>query len=125
MKSTPLFQGLDELFLRGLEEMVELVSLDPGEVLVQEGDAADAVYLVRSGFLRLAQRYGEGELVVTYLSKGMTFGEVELLVDGIDAYEMTATSVWGRLARPRNATEVSRRGSAFIGSSTIGATVPS
>ena len=93
MQSTPLFQGLPEMYLRGLEEMVELVSLDPGEVLVQEGDPAEAVYLVRSGFLRLAQRYGEGELVVTYLSKGMTFGEVELMVDDLTQFETTATSV--------------------------------
>ncbi len=39
--------------------------------------------------------------------------------------EMTATSVCGRPARLRSATLVSRSGSAFIGSSTIGATVPS
>ncbi len=93
LQSTPLFQGLEEMYLRGLEEMVELVSLDPGEVLVQEGDAADAVYVVRSGFLRLAQRYGEGELVVTYLSKGMTLGEMELVVEDLKCFETTATSV--------------------------------
>ena len=93
LKSTPFFFGLDDLYLRGLETTVELVSLEPGEVLVQEGDEADAFYLVRSGFLRLAQRYGEGEMVVTYLSKGMTLGEVELVVDGLTRFETTATSV--------------------------------
>ena len=60
---------------------------------MSEGEPADALYLVRSGFLKLSQRYGEGELVVTYLSKGMTLGEVELMVDGIATYEVTATSV--------------------------------
>ena len=93
MKSTPLFRHSNDFFLEGLKEVVELVSLDPDEVLVREGDNADAVYLVRSGFLRLAQRLGEGDLAVSYLSKGETLGEVEALVDGLERFELTATSV--------------------------------
>ena len=104
LKSTPLFYGLDSHYLRGLENEVELVSLDPGEVLIQEGDDADALYLVRSGFLRLSQKYGEGEMVVTYLSKGMTLGEVEIMVDTLSSFETTATSVeYSELVKlPRN-----------------------
>ena len=93
LRSTPLFRDLPADIVDGLESGVELVSLDPDQVLVDEGQPADALYLVRSGFLKLSQRYGEGELVVTYLSKGMTLGEVELMVDGIATYEVTATSV--------------------------------
>ena len=93
LKSTPLFRHSNDFFLEGLKEVVELVSLDPGEVLVREGETADAVYLVRSGFLRLAQRLGEGDLAVSYLSKGETLGEVEALVDGLEHFELTATSV--------------------------------
>lgn len=93
LQSTPLFSGLDDAAIRALEDAVELVSLAPGEVLVREGDAPEALYMVRSGFLRVSQRYGQGELVSTYLSKGMTLGEMELLVDGIEGSEVTATSV--------------------------------
>ena len=93
LQSTPLFRSLADDLLRRLEEAVELVSLSPGEVLLNEHDPAETLYVVRSGFLKLSQRYGEGELVVTYLSKGMTLGEVELLIDGITGYEVTVTSV--------------------------------
>ncbi|MDA8019180.1 MAG: cyclic nucleotide-binding domain-containing protein [Thermoanaerobaculia bacterium] len=93
LNSTPLFRELPPAVMAELESDVELISLDPDQVLVAEGQQADALYLVRSGFLKLGQRYGEGELVVTYLSKGMTLGEVELMVDGIATYEVTATSV--------------------------------
>lgn len=93
LRSTPLFRGLSDLYLGAVEEMVELVSLEPDQVVVKEGEPADAFYLVRSGFLKLHQGFGEGELVVTYLSKGMTLGEVELMVDGIGTYEVTASSV--------------------------------
>ncbi len=93
LKSTPLLRHSNDFFLEGLKEAVELVSLDPGEVLVREGETADAVYLVRSGFLKLAQRLGEGDLAVSYLSKGETLGEVEALVEGLERFELTATSV--------------------------------
>ena len=93
LRSTPLFRNLDDLVLGSVEKRVELVSLEPDQEVVQEGESAQAFYLVRSGFLKLRQRYGEGELVVTYLSKGMTLGEVELLIEGVDTYEVTASSV--------------------------------
>ncbi|MEM7584824.1 MAG: cyclic nucleotide-binding domain-containing protein [Acidobacteriota bacterium] len=93
LKSTPLLRHSNDFFLEGLKQVVELVSCEPDEVVVREGEPADAIYLVRSGFVKLAQRLGEGDLAVSYLSKGMTLGEVEILVDGLDHWESTATSV--------------------------------
>ena len=72
---------------------VELVSCNPDDVIVTQGEEVDALYMVRSGFVKLTQAYGEGEMVVSYLSKGMTFGEVEFLMDGIQDWESTAISV--------------------------------
>ncbi len=93
LRSTPLFQGTSALFLEALKEAVKLVSCEPDEVIERESEPADAVYLVRSGFVKLTQRFGEGEIVVSYLSKGMTLGEMELLIDGLGRWEATATSV--------------------------------
>jgi len=93
LKTTPLFADCSEAFLADLEATVELVSCEPGEALVRLGEPVDALYLVRSGFLKLSQRLGEGELAFSYLSKGMTLGEVELMLDGLDAWEVSATSV--------------------------------
>ena len=93
LKTTPLFADCSEAFLADLEATVELVSCEPGEALVRQGEPVDALYLVRSGFLKLSQHLGEGELAFSYLSKGMTLGEVELLLDGLDTWEVSATSV--------------------------------
>lgn len=93
LKTTPLFADCSEAFLAELEATVELVSCEPGEALVRQGEPVDALYLVRSGFLKLSQHLGEGELAFSYLSKGMTLGEVELMLDGLDAWEVSATSV--------------------------------
>lgn len=93
LKNTPLFQGCSDVFIEALKENIELVSCDPGEELVREGEEADCLYLVRSGFIKLMQSYAEGEITVSYLSKGMTLGEVEYLVSGLDGWQSTARSV--------------------------------
>ena len=93
LRGTPIFRGLGEPLIEALKESVELVSCDPDEVVVSEGEPADALYLVRSGFLKLMQRFGEGEIAVSYLSKGMTLGEAELLVEGVDGWRTSAVSV--------------------------------
>ena len=93
LKSTPIFKNCGDILLQDLTDHSELVSLNPGETLVRQGDPADAFYLVRSGFLKLIQGYGKGEMIVSYLSKGMTFGEGELLMDVSKAYDTTAVSV--------------------------------
>ena len=93
LQLAPLFSKCNAVYLEALRTRVELVSLEPGEVLVTEGEAAEALYLVRSGFLKLKQRFEEGEIVVTYLSKGMTLGEVELLIDDVATWQTTAISV--------------------------------
>ncbi|MFQ5350824.1 MAG: cyclic nucleotide-binding domain-containing protein, partial [Thermoanaerobaculia bacterium] len=62
LRGTPLFRGLADPLIEALKESVELVSCDPDEVLVREGEPADALYLVRSGFIKLMQQFGEGEI---------------------------------------------------------------
>jgi CRP-like cAMP-binding protein/Fe-S-cluster-containing dehydrogenase component len=93
LKGTPLFRGCTDVFVQALKEAVELVSCEGGEVIVEQGAPVDAFYLVRSGFVKLLQRYGEGELVVSYLSKGMTLGEDELLHGPASGWRVTAVSV--------------------------------
>lgn len=93
LQSTPLFSDVNPRFLSGLADRVDLVSCTPEEVLVEEHEDVDALYLVRSGFLKLSTQTGEEPLTVSYLSKGMTLGEVELLIDDVDGWQYTVTSV--------------------------------
>jgi Fe-S-cluster-containing dehydrogenase component len=93
LKTTPLLQQCDDAFIRSLAQKVELVSCEPDEIITPEGEPVDALYLIRSGFVKLKQKFGEGEIVVSYLSKGMTLGEVELLVEGLKGWAYNATSV--------------------------------
>lgn len=93
LRGTPLFQKCDQNFLDSLKDRMELISLDSGETITTEGENADCLYMVRSGFVRLSQKFGSGEIVATYLSKGMTLGEVELLIGNTSGWVFSASSV--------------------------------
>jgi Fe-S-cluster-containing dehydrogenase component/CRP-like cAMP-binding protein len=93
LQLTPLFQSCDPAFIEKLMPKIELISLKPNKILTTAGEPAGALYLIRSGFLKLKMHTGESDLAVSYLSKGMTRGEVELLIEGVDDWRFTASSV--------------------------------
>lgn len=93
VKGTPLFQSCHDQVIDYITQRVELISLEPAEELTVQGEPANAVFLVRSGFVKLSQKLGEEQIVFSYLSKGMTLGEESLLVDGMETWQHTATSV--------------------------------
>jgi CRP-like cAMP-binding protein/Fe-S-cluster-containing hydrogenase component 2 len=79
LRSVPLFASLDEAFMEYLNQHVELVSYNQNQVICQEGEEADAFYLIRSGMVRVSNALPGGEMVRTYLSRGDYFGEIGLL----------------------------------------------
>jgi CRP-like cAMP-binding protein/Fe-S-cluster-containing hydrogenase component 2 len=79
LRSVPLFATLDDEFIAYLKQKVQLVSYNQAQVIVREGDDADAFYLIRSGVVRVSQALPGGEIVRTYLSRGDWFGEIALL----------------------------------------------
>ncbi len=95
-----LFRDCPEAALAELARRVELVSCKPGDTVIEEGAPADALYLVRSGFMRVSQQIGKGRAALTYLSKGMSLGEIELLVEGVDHSRFSVSSVgYGELVK--------------------------
>lgn len=92
LRATPLLRSCDDATIQMLSEKVELISCEPNEAVTTEGGEPDAFFLVRSGFVKLSQKLGEGQIVVSYLSKGMTLGEAELLMEGVTGWIYTATS---------------------------------
>jgi CRP-like cAMP-binding protein/Fe-S-cluster-containing hydrogenase component 2 len=81
LRNVPLFEAVDETFLQRVKAQAELVSFEPGQVIVLEGAPADAFFLVRGGYVKVSVRTGSSELAVTYLRKGDYAGEAALLLD--------------------------------------------
>ncbi|WP_088893868.1 cyclic nucleotide-binding domain-containing protein [Leptolyngbya ohadii] len=52
----------------------------PGDVVYQEGDTSESVYLIKSGRIELVDHYPEtGDVVSKTLGAGRVFGEIELI----------------------------------------------
>src|SRR5581483_6214161 len=66
--------------LRSLETELDLVTFTSGAVLMRQGDAADCLYLVINGRVRVVGQTQEGEQAIdTELGPGETVGEMGLL----------------------------------------------
>jgi Fe-S-cluster-containing hydrogenase component 2/CRP-like cAMP-binding protein len=86
--SVPLFAPLRatparfERFVDDLRTKVQLLRCDPGQVIVRQGAPADdGFFLVRTGFVKVAQRRPGGEHILSYIGPGGYFGEIGLLTD--------------------------------------------
>jgi CRP-like cAMP-binding protein/Fe-S-cluster-containing dehydrogenase component len=90
LRGVPMFADLSADFIEHLKESVELQRFAPGQVIAQQGDAADSFYLVRIGFVKISENYPGGELVLAYLSRGDYFGEIGLLGGGVRTATCTA-----------------------------------
>ncbi|QJR15022.1 cyclic nucleotide-binding domain-containing protein [Usitatibacter palustris] len=68
---------LDELIAEG----VQVRKYGGGEVLFNEGDASDGLYLIRRGSVMISRMIAGREVVLSYLSAGNYVGEMALLTD--------------------------------------------
>jgi CRP-like cAMP-binding protein/Fe-S-cluster-containing hydrogenase component 2 len=79
LRNVELFQMVDEELIEQLRTRAELLSFDPGEVIVPQGSDSDALYLVRGGYVKVAVASGDRTRAIAYLRKGDYAGEVTLL----------------------------------------------
>ncbi len=77
LQSTELLAAVPRALVEKVDACLEEVSLAPGEVLFQEGEEGDAVYLVVDGRLRLE---ADGMVLITR-ERGDCVGEIALIDD--------------------------------------------
>jgi len=81
LKSVELFAKVDERFIDTVKKRAELLSFEPGQIIAEEGAAADSFFLVRGGYVKVSVSAGTSDLAVTYLRTGDFAGEAALLLD--------------------------------------------
>jgi len=75
-----LFSALDPDAIEILAGAARAIDLQRNQVLFAEGDAADELYVVRSGRIAIAMRSSDGrESVVALMEEGDLFGEMSFL----------------------------------------------
>ena len=80
IESVPVFIPLDAEELESLSRDATLQTYARGEQIVRQGEAGDALYVIRSGRARVTVRGDDGqERDVAHLERGEYFGEMSLL----------------------------------------------
>jgi CRP-like cAMP-binding protein len=78
-----VFNGLDEGELRRLAGITREVTLAPDEVLFEQGEESDGLYIVINGIVRIYLTADDGrEATISLLEDGEMIGEIALL-DGL------------------------------------------
>ncbi len=104
LRETPLFQHLPSEALSKIADAIEFETYGSFEwrdvapkseqfelhqrvnkepLVIEEGQPADSVLLIRSGFARVTIRHGEGHRTLAYLGKGQVFGAEEVTYGAI------------------------------------------
>ena len=81
LAGVPFFASLDEPTRLEVARQLEPMYLAAGEVLFHQGDAADGLYLVASGRLRVMAEADGSERMVYDLGRGAIVGELALLTE--------------------------------------------
>lgn len=79
LRKSPLFQGLSDDELQQLMDMAEPVSLRQGEILIRQGDAGDAAYVVIEGEFEIQKQTGQSLIKIDVRNAGDVVGEMALL----------------------------------------------
>jgi signal transduction histidine kinase len=82
LAETSLFGGLAEAELRRLARLGALERLAPGDLLIREGEPAEAMYLVLSGELAVTKRSGRSEIPLDQVGPGSLQGDIASLEGG-------------------------------------------
>ena len=83
LRNIPLFSGLPTARLKLIAYTAEVVRFEPGEVIVQQGDPADAVYIIAEGEADVLVRGEDGHAIaVATMGRHTLFGEIAVLSQG-------------------------------------------
>ncbi len=99
LKAIPYFQDLDGPALARIHASIFEVRLEKGQVLFSEGEPAEAMYVVRSGQVRIFKLSPDGrEQVLRLAGTGDCFNEVPVFDEGpnpANAQAAEPSSLWG------------------------------
>jgi len=80
LKRNPLFSPLGEDVLGELVDLLKPEQIDRGATLLREGDPGQALFLIKSGRLRITSKSDRGEeKTIAYLGRGDAVGELSML----------------------------------------------
>ncbi len=90
LKKSFLFQGLPDETLLTVAQKVSVRELAEGGMLMREGEAGDALFVIHSGWFKIVTEDAKGdEVIINKVGPGETIGEMALL----DSAPRSATAI--------------------------------
>ncbi|SDO67644.1 CRP/FNR family transcriptional regulator, anaerobic regulatory protein [Paenibacillus sp. yr247] len=83
LQNVPLFQELSEKDLLGLAPLFSLNKVKKGEILFDEGDQGEELFLIESGVVKIYRLDEAKEVTLALFSEGDFFGEMALISAGL------------------------------------------
>jgi hypothetical protein len=91
--ATPLFEGFSQEELVAVIHGLELLTFEPGDIIVAEGGPGDSLFILASGSVKAFVRNPKGHYVkVNELGEGAFFGEIAVLTGKPRTATLTAAS---------------------------------
>jgi CRP-like cAMP-binding protein len=81
LRRVPLFSGIEPARLKLLAYTSDVVTYNPGQVIMRQGDVGDAAYVIISGDADVTISSGAGDIPVAELHDGDFVGEIAILCD--------------------------------------------
>lgn len=79
LRRLPLFAGLNDQDVQRLLDMAKPVTIQAGELLMEEGTPGDSAYIILDGELEILKRSGQQDVVIALRGSGEVIGEISLL----------------------------------------------
>lgn len=81
LATTDLFRDFDEETFKSVEQELEWVTLETGELLMRQGEVGDSLWVVLSGRLRVFIEREDAEVAVGEISPGEAVGEMAIIAE--------------------------------------------
>ena len=92
LRKVPLFVEFEPDELEHLRRVLHPTHFNPGDVILQEGNANRALHIVRSGRIRVSRQVQDREVSLCDLVPGQTFGELSIIEDGVASASLKAVN---------------------------------
>lgn len=92
IRRIPMLRFTSDTDVAHLLEKVELKTFEAGDIIFEEDDAPDDLYVIHQGFVRISKRGENRQQILSYLSEGDCFGEIGVLNNAPRSASATAMS---------------------------------
>ena len=79
LQHNELFRGMSDAELGKIADLAQAIPYNAGDVIFQQGEAGDTLYLIHTGQVEVQVQTENGTMSAVYLGAGQTVGEMALV----------------------------------------------